>query len=247
MLTYNVQHYPVGLDRLIAFIRSQNADLIFLQENSRDRTGPTDQARQIAAALGGLNVVSATTLGLPREQDCDQAILSRFELTDGKALVLDSGGRTFAVRATAKIEDRRLAVVSVHTHATFRLKMEHITQSSDARLREVSTLLEEIRATDMDVLAAGDFNASPWMPEYYGLTRVLTDLGLVSKDAKLSFPSHKPNVRIDYVFGRGGFTGRSYEVGTVQLSDHRPVIAEIDWASDRRSSPQPTTANSTRP
>jgi len=79
------------------------------------------------------------------------------------------------------------------------------------------------------------------MPEYYGLTRVLTDLGLVSKDAKLSFPSHRPNVRIDYVFGRGEFTGRSYQVLNVLLSDHRPVIVEMDWDAGQEPSKAPTT------
>lgn len=241
VLTYNVQHCPAGLDRLVAFIRGQNADLIFLQENTRDRSAPTDQARQIAAALGGLNVVSVTTLGLPPEQGCDQAILSRFELTDARALFLETGGRSFAVRATAKIGDTRLAVISVHTHATVHLNVEHVTQTSDTRLREISALLDEVRATDTDLLVAGDFNATPWMPEYYGLTRVLTDLGLVSKDAKLSFPSHRPNVRIDYVFGRGEFTGRSYQVLNVLLSDHRPVIVEMDWDAGQEPSKAPTT------
>lgn len=96
-------------------------------------------------------------------------------------------------------------------------------------MAEISALLETIPRLDGDVIVAGDFNAATWMPEYYALTRLLTDFGAVSPDAKLSFPSNKPSVRIDYVFGRGNLAARSYEVIDNRLSDHRPVVAELEW------------------
>jgi endonuclease/exonuclease/phosphatase family metal-dependent hydrolase len=228
VVTFNVQNCSGGADRLIEFLRSQNADLVFLQEVPRPAGKEPGTADRIAKALGNMYVVSAATLNIPARQACDQAILSRLPLRDGRAHALTRDGWVYAMEATIKGHERPLHLFSVHTHSTFHLKVEHIIQSSTTRMAQVSALLDTVRGLDGEVIVAGDFNAAPWMPEYYGVTRLLTDLGTASQDAKLSFPSHKPSVRIDYVFCRGNLAAGSYEVIDSRLSDHRPVVAELE-------------------
>jgi endonuclease/exonuclease/phosphatase family metal-dependent hydrolase len=228
VLTFNVDHFESGIDRFIDFLRKQNADLIFLQEVPRVAPGRQDAAVRIAGALGGFHVLSAATLNIPPTQGCDQAILSRFPLSDARALTAAKGGWVYAVQAAVNESGRSLRVFSVHTHSTSRLTVAQIVQSSTARIAEISALLESVANLDGDVIVAGDFNAATWMPEYYALTRQLTDFGAVSPGAKLSFPSDRPSVRIDYFFGRGNLAARSYEVLDNRLSDHRPVVAELE-------------------
>jgi endonuclease/exonuclease/phosphatase family metal-dependent hydrolase len=228
VVTFNVQNCQGGIDRLIEFLRAQNADIIFLQEVPRELPGEANPAGRIAKALNNMHFVSAATLKIPAEQACDQVILSRMPLSGGRAHSVAKGSWVYAMEATAGDPEHPLCLFSVHTRSTAHLTTEQIVQSSTARMEQVSALLDVVRKVDGDVLVAGDFNAAPWMPEYYGITRLLTDFGAVNQDAKLSFPSFKPSVRIDYVFGRGGYMSRSFEVVDSRISDHRPVVAELE-------------------
>lgn len=246
VVSYNVHHCRGGIEPIVDFLRGQNADVVFLQEVSRRRAGAEDQAGQIAKALGDWHGVSASTLRLPASQACDEAILSRFELCDPRAHAVGQGEWVYAVAARVKRPGRNLHLLSVHTRSTSRLKPGHVIASSQARLAQVSHLLEEIRKLEGDVIVAGDFNAAPWMPEYYGITRLLTDFGAACGATQHTFPSGRPMVRIDYVFGRGEFVARAYRVVNCLASDHRPVVVEMERArpGERR---RPAQRRSTAP
>lgn len=242
VLTFNILHGRRGLDRIVGFLQSQHADVVFLQEvtgpdggTSRDRSRPhaRGQAEQIAAALGGMHVVSAETLRLPPEARCDVAILSRLPLVDAQPIRAGGRDHPCALRATIPTGDGFLHLVCVHTQSTYRLQARHVIESSAARAAEVAAVLAEVRALKGDVIVAGDFNADSWMPEYFALTRTLMDYGSAAERSTLTFPSHRPSVRIDYVFGRGRYQARSYEVAAVLASDHRPIIAQLQrsWSS----------------
>ena len=230
ILTYNTWGCRNGVEKMIEFLRQQDADVICLQEIHREDVPgaktKSDQAVRIAKALG-LHVVSAATLGVPAEQACDPAILSRFDLTDGAAHALNTGGWCFAVSAQVKAKGRRLNLVSVHTHSTFSLRPKHLIESTETRMAEIEGIRAIVEKLEGDVIVAGDFNAMPLMPEYLLLTRDLRDYGSASKEDELSFPASKPTVRIDYVFGRGEFAAASYQVMGGRLSDHLPVLAVL--------------------
>ncbi len=235
VVTYNVLRCRRGIEQIIQVLREQNADLIFLQEVGRGGAGSRDQAARIAEALGGMHVVSAATLGLPSTQHCDQAILTRLEVSESAAHSLDEGGWVYAVQTRVKAPGRPLHLLSVHTRSTSQLEPKHLIESGRTRLAQVTRLLEVIRKLKGDVIVAGDFNAAPWMPEYHGITGQLTDFGLVNQAAQPTYPSRRPVVRIDYVFGKGEFAARSYRVLAGRWSDHRPVVTELERGAGQRS------------
>ena len=228
LVTYNVKSCGGGLNRIVELLRDQKADVIFLQEVASLDGGRSDQAIQIATALGGLHVVSATTLAVPIEQHCDVAIVSRYELHDGAKYSLEPGGWVYAVGASTHALSHPSRLFSVHTHATFRLNMTHIRESSQTRTAQVEGLLEGVSAWRGDVIVGGDFNATPWMREYSTITRKLKDFGLADGPAEKTFPSDQPTLRIDYLFERGMLAVLSYHVLDVAWSDHRPVAAVLD-------------------
>lgn len=228
LVTYNVKSCGGGLNRIVGLLRNQKADIIFLQEVARLDGGRSDQAVRIAYSLGGMHVVSATTLGVPIEQHCDVAIVSRYELHDGAAYSLESGGWVYALGANIHTLSRPSRLFSVHTHATFRLNMTHIRESSQTRMAQVEGLLDVVSGWHGDIIVGGDFNATPWMREYSKITRKLKDFGLADGPAKKTFPSDQPALRIDYLFGRGMFDVQSYQVLDAEWSDHRPVAAVLN-------------------
>jgi len=229
VLTFNILQGKAGIRRIAKLIDAQRPDIVFLQEVCRpacDRNG-IDQAAFIARKLGGLHVVSATTLGFANKQTRDPAILSRLALRDARAIRGKHGGRIFGLLATLDTSGRPLHLLCVHTTSTTRLTVDDIIKSSKVRMAQITDLLAVVKGLDGDVIIAGDFNAADWMPEYHAITRQWTDFGLVTQASKLSYPSYRPKVRIDYVFGRGRFEAASYRVLDARVSDHRPVVAEL--------------------
>ena len=258
IVTYNILSCRGGLEQIAKFLREQDADVICLQEVARDAapaSGPAgadpgrrgNQAVRLAEMLGGWHVVSATTLRLPADQDCNVAILSRYPIHDSAAYAVEKRGYVYAVRATLTEEQparnnapasapasqpveprpKQLHLFSVHLHSTHRLETKHIMESTRTRLAEVAHLLDTIRELPGDLIVAGDFNATPWMPEYLAMTEVLTDLGSKGADESPTFPTPHPSLRIDYIYGRGPLAAKTYRAVNVPWSDHLPVVAEI--------------------
>lgn len=229
VVTYNIFQGKRGIEPIAKFLREQQPDIVFLQEVCRpacDRRG-IDQAAYLARRLGEMHVVSATALGMPNKSTRDPATLSRFSVRDGRLIRGKNGGRVFGVLATLDTSGRPLHLLSVHTTSTNRLTLEHTLKSSKIRMAQITDLLALVRDLEGDVIIAGDFNAADWMPEYHAISRQWTDFGLVTQAPKLSYPSHSPRLRIDYVFGRGEFKAVSYRTANSLASDHRPVVAEL--------------------
>ena len=105
VVTYNTWGCRGGIEKTIETLREQEPDVVFLQEVERQpnaaKDGAKDPPARIAKALG-MHVVSAATLGVPVKQHGDEAILSRFELTEGKTHAMDDGGWIFSVQARIK-------------------------------------------------------------------------------------------------------------------------------------------------
>lgn len=239
IVTYNVLSCRRGIDGIANLLRDQEPDVVFLQEVSCSAKDPRgiDQASYIANKIGGYHVASADALGFQNKPRWDQAILSRYELREARLLDKGDGGRSFGLIATVNASGRPLHLLCVHTNATFKFNLGHAIETSKARMGQVVDLLDLVAQLDGDVIIAGDFNATDWMPEYKAITRQWIDFGLVNTDAKLTIPSHYPLVRIDYVFGRGELEAISYEVLGAQLSDHRPVVTTLQRRGRKLSVP----------
>jgi len=246
IMTFNIHGGRRGLDPIAKLIREHHPDLVFLQEATPPGTDRDhfDQATYLAKTAGGLHVTSGLTLGLADTTTWDRAILSRAALRDARYLRTKDGAdaeRTFALHAIWPAAGRPLHLVCVHTKSSPRLDLKKIMQTSRLRMSQLTALLEHVTSLDGDVIIAGDFNAADWMPEYRAVTARWADFGLVNDDAKYTYPSHKPRLRIDYVFGRGQFEARSYRVLDVRLSDHRPVALEIERSKATMPHTAPTT------
>jgi endonuclease/exonuclease/phosphatase family metal-dependent hydrolase len=75
----------------------------------------------------------------------------------------------------------------------------------------------------------GDFNVLPEDLVLSPIRAKMTDASDVIIGSKLSFPSDKPDRKIDYVFVSRDINVISAEIPAIVASDHRPHTADIEF------------------
>jgi endonuclease/exonuclease/phosphatase family metal-dependent hydrolase len=228
LVTWNIRKGEGGLDRVVAELRRHDADVVCLQEVVEPRPGgdAPDQTQTIAAALGLHHYSHGGRLDDKRNQCL--AILCRAPLTDATALATGPD-RNYSVSAVTRWRGQPLRIVCVHLAGTYKLDWGHIQDTSAARERDWQSLLEMAGGWSTGTLVAGDFNTLPAAPQFEELSKRLSRAG----DPTPTFPSSSPALPLDHVFLSPDLSSLSVVVGETDVSDHRPVVVELQ----RRSPP----------
>lgn len=103
----------------------------------------------------------------------------------------------------------------------------HFGLSEGEHKQAVKTALEVIAAADMPVVLMGDFNMRPDNPILAPLFETLHDTA-DRKESLGTYPSDTPDRKIDYIFVSDHFKVLSLVSQDIQMSDHRPLIAELE-------------------
>lgn len=225
------------MDRIEAKLLAQHPDVLFLQEAevADDATATSNLLPRFAKALGGYEIVSSQTLGLPADQHCDVAILSRWPIRSVAAHSLEPKGWVYAVEGRISIDAGDLSLMSIHTHATWRLAdFAHVRESTQVRTRQLQRIVARTREIAHPVILAGDFNAPAGTAEAAMLSSQLVDLAPEESRAPTT-PAMLPVLRLDYIFASQPSKVVTFETLNIKLSDHRPVIAVISWPMHKPS------------
>ena len=75
----------------------------------------------------------------------------------------------------------------------------------------------------------GDFNLTPDSPLLLPIRAKMQDTADSFAEEKRSWPSDKPEVKIDYIFASRDARIVSADIPAIVASDHRPHIAEIEF------------------
>jgi endonuclease/exonuclease/phosphatase family metal-dependent hydrolase len=235
VLTYNIHHGEgtdgkLDLPRIARVISEQKPDLVSLQEVDRKtrRTRNVDQPAELAR-LTGMN--AAFGRGIDFEGgEYGNAVLSRFKIesTDVHRLPVKEGEeRRCALVATVRPWAAGPQVVFVATHLNHRDEAE--------RVREVEEIQRVLAGERRPTILAGDLNSRPATPPLQKFTGAWLDAAASTKpEASFTFPSDKPVRRIDYVLLRPATAWRVVDTAVVNepvASDHRPVLAVVEWRS----------------
>ena len=89
----------------------------------------------------------------------------------------------------------------------------------------VKALVDEI--TDEKCVLMGDFNVTPDNKLLEPIRARMKDTAELFEAEKLSFPSDKPRIKIDYIFITPDIEAVSADIPGIVASDHRPHTAEI--------------------
>ncbi|NRA07879.1 MAG: endonuclease/exonuclease/phosphatase family protein [Myxococcales bacterium] len=221
--TYNV-HRWTGLNgrsrpepaRACQVIAELGADLIALQEVLRPFSGE-DPLVELADALG-LHVTFAATRTHRRGQ-IGNAILSSWPIAGVNMLDLSFSRVESRVAVAAQLSGGSVGLDVVATHLALAARTRH---------RQVKSLLEHPRLSEMPTLLMGDMNS--W--RRCKATRKL-DEELASESGLRwppSFPSTSPVLALDRVYARGLRILAVETHASAQArraSDHLPVVARV--------------------
>lgn len=231
VMTYNVhQGFDAGqvpsLDALSETIAREDPDVLLLQEVVRGWV--IDQQHDVLSVLAerlGMSYVWQGTIG----DLYGNAILSKIPMTDVRRV-------SFTKEPAVRHQQRGALVARIGDIVFVSTHLDENADASDVRQRQMRELLGssfpglDPRATP--IIVAGDLNALPSSPEVRLLEQAgFSDLALEAGADEPTFPSGKPERRIDYIWGTG-LTGAQAHTVASSASDHRAVVVNVT-RSDR--------------
>lgn len=249
-LTFNMQNgqpwneaapddETVDLGQTIAFLKEQDADVIFLQEVERGYDGgmqvePPPHYTALRASLPGYDSVFAYPLRNELELPfgLGLAIFSKTKLRDFSRIDLPAADVEFEfagvkrrpssrllIGASTVIFGRGVRLLNTHLQAFFMIG------SSSALHRGQRDLLEaEIRAARGPVLLAGDFNCAP----DEGVVEQFGEAGFQTVQNEVVTWRRMPFV-LDHIFFNAPIRLESHEVIPTLTSDHLALRAEFSF------------------
>ena len=244
VMTYNIYGAratspanAADLDAIAEVIRRQNPDFVTLNEVDvfTHRTGKdVHQARDLAEKLG---MEWHFSKAIDRDGgEYGDAVLSKYPILEKRSYRLPCA-------AEQPGEDRSLCVIRVQIDGkdlyVASTHLDHL--SGDASRLVQATEIRRIRDTELegDLILCGDLNAIPSSNVIATMTSFLTNTGPIDQ---YTFPSDDPSRKIDYImyapiehFGVQNcqvVSRGDQQVGGVDASDHRPVIADIRFQTE---------------
>ena len=244
VMTYNIYGAratspanAADLDAIAEVIRRQNPDFVTLNEVDvfTNRTGKdVHQARDLAEKLG---MEWHFSKAIDRDGgEYGDAVLSKYPILEKRSYRLPCA-------AEQPGEDRSLCVIRVQIDGkdlyVASTHLDHL--SGDASRLVQATEIRRIRDTELegDLILCGDLNAIPSSNVIATMTSFLTNTGPIDQ---YTFPSDDPSRKIDYImyapiahFGVQNcqvVSRGDQQVGGVDASEHRPVIADIRFQTE---------------
>lgn len=210
-------------EKVTAFLRSANSDIIGLQE-----IVPGDKNRDVGSFLSGFGYESAVApVGamFPDGRMITTGVFSRYPIQEIKLHRLSEESNRQFVEARVKIGNTVLHVFSVH--------LVHTHQKDSALQIAQATHLIKVLPSQRVVLM-GDFNATATMMSIQKVREVLVDTDPESQPTWSLHPEGcavcKPQVldtRLDYIFVSKDLKTFSFKVENAHGSDHLPISVAV--------------------
>lgn len=212
VVTANVQYSNAHHDRFLAWLDTQPADFVLVQEVT------AAWASELAARSG-----YPYRHMVAREDPYGIAVLSRWPL-ESVSLADLAGDGLPSLMGIVNAESQRIRFLGLHTHWPV---TPALARARDDALRAAAQI---VRTSDLPVVLLGDLNLSPDSPAY---DHLLADTALRDVMRGLGWrPTWAANfwplaLRIDHILVSPGFCIEQAEVGPPIGADHRPVLARL--------------------
>lgn len=230
-MTFNIQHGKnfiegnIDLKKVADAIKEAGADVVCLNEVYGKGPHPnfTAQTKQLAEFLG-FEWHFAPAIKITGAGPYGNGFLSRYPIIKADTVPVPTVPRNHpgyfedrcAFRAVVDVEGRYLTVIGCH----FGLQIEEQVEC-------VKTVCALIDASDYPVILMGDFNVTPDDPVLLPIRQRLRDTAEMPEGALATFPSDKPDIKIDYVFISKDLPLEHVTIPTKIVSDHLPIVVQI--------------------
>ena len=228
LMSYNIAHcqnfltHEVDYDAVADVIRRSGADIIGLNEvyDDAEKRKYSRQPLELAQRLG-FQVFFAPALvlfGMPY----GNALLSRFPILRTSVIpVPDPETPAY----DGYYETRCVLRAELDVPGGLCVCVTHFGLNPDEHANSVRTLGEVIR--DQRFILMGDMNVTPDNPVLAPIRERLYDTAELFGKPLMSWPSDKPDRKIDYIFTSHDLKTLSADIPAELASDHRPYVAEI--------------------
>lgn len=229
--TYNILHCEDWKNKKIDYeafaetIKGFDADVISLNEvRGEGESRGYDAQAEILSKLTGYDYYFAKALDVGGKRDpYGNAILTRLPIKSFETIPIPDPRPGYTRRG---YETRCVLKAVTATDPEITFLITHFGLNADEQQNAVETVIKNIRS-DCTVLS-GDFNVTPDNGVLAPIRSRLADTADLIKGNPLTFPSDKPDRKIDYIFAGGGFKINACAVHEKVLSDHRAVSAELE-------------------
>lgn len=232
IMTFNIQHaldyknQVIDTDFFADKIMLYKADICGLNEVRGEGPieGYTDQINAIGDRLGFYSYF-AKAIMVNGTSPYGNGLVSRFPIKTAETISIPDPDFK---RSGVKYESRCVLKAVVDADGKdICILICHMGLSDEERVYAVKTVCELLDEIQLPVILMGDFNTEPddnVLQPIYARMNDSDDLAEI-KCIK-TYPSYKPEIKIDYIFYRG-LECKEVKTVTQIYSDHFPIIAEF--------------------
>lgn len=230
IMSFNVQHFLNYVTREIDFdlfektVRAFDPDILGLNEVYGLGPHPhyTGQAQILAERLG-YHWFFAPAIDEEDLGPYGNALLSRYPILSAKVIPVPNPE---IENPDDWFEPRCLLQADIDLPDPLQVNVIHFGLTDVEKQNAMDTVVSHVRATGSVLL--GDFNITPDHPLLQKLNGRMLDTARLFEKPLLSFPSDKPDRKIDYLFTSPDLRTLSADIPPVVASDHRPYIALVE-------------------
>lgn len=233
-MTFNIQHAldfkkrVIDTDLFAYAIQKHNADFCGLNEvrGNGPVEGYTDQTNAIADKLGYYKYFGEA-IKVQDTSPYGNAVVSRYPFKSVETIKIPDPDTENEINRDGEpvhYESRCIIKSVVENNGKdICILVTHFGLAESERKNAVNKLCELIDGTDLPIILMGDFNTEP---NESLLTPLFERLKCVDTYEN-TFPSDKPEIKIDYILYKDIECGYSETVNEI-YADHLPIIAEFN-------------------
>lgn len=233
-MTFNIQHaldfkkQIIDTDLFADAIIKHNVDFCGLNEVRGDGPidGYTDQTNAIGDAIGFYRYFGEA-IKVRGTSPYGNAVMSQYPLKSVETIrIPDPDAENEINRDGEPVHYESRCIIKSVIEENGRevcILVTHFGLAESERINAVKTLCGIIDNTDLPIILMGDFNSEP---DEELLTPLFERLKSVDASEN-TYPSDKPEIKIDYIFYKGLKCKYSETINEI-YADHLPIVAEFE-------------------
>ena len=229
IMTFNTQHCQNFRTGKIDFavmadaIKKCGADIVGLNEmRSLGKDADyKDQTAELSRLTGIENYYFAKAIDVSGPNPYGNALLSRLKILSAETVMIPD---PVPKPENSLYETRCILKASLEGGLT--VLITHFGLNGDEQENAVLSVLENLE--NERCILMGDFNLTPESALLDPIRAKMTDASSLFKAPLLSFPSDKPEIKIDYIFVTPDIKVTGADIPEIIASDHRPHTASVE-------------------
>ena len=226
------QKADVELDRVVDHIKKMDVDFCCINEITDYMPG-TEYGQQPAylAQQLGWNFAFAKAIVVKMKdgttRDYGIALLSKHPIRSIRRVPIVTLPEER--QEDKRYENRVLMIVELEINGkTVTVMNSHFGLRKEEIEKAVNTVLAAQETVKAPYILTGDFNITPAHPQLQRIKAAYQDTADILPEEPLTFPSHMPRRKIDYIFTDQETKTLAVEIPAEVVADHLPIVAELE-------------------